>query len=509
MLPHAKITSMSSSNSLSLFPDRRHAGAVLRNVLLLTAWSLIVILVWGMLILSLGRVPPAIGVGAFVLAQLAYLVFAARLGRPGAAARTCRYALALQAQAFIEYATFWLIIMTVLSAIIYLNNDVDTQKAIQKSMADPGVYTGLLGYLLTLPALALLTGVWRLHHLGQTPGAVAAAADGSLLRTSIVLAADAGDVHDALVRRLEGLMDSTTPGLERPLSGGRPRLSTVQTANAPRYELTWPNCANKLVVTLRPADAGQQIDVVCQLRGGIYRFYLFAPPADALAQMQYIEAHLLQPMRAQLAMLSTERQRDALRDQAIEAQLRILQAQIEPHFLFNSLANVRHLYREDVTAGEHMLDHLIAYLRCAMDDLRAEHSTVRKEMDLVRHYLTIMQIRMGDRLAYTFTLPDAIVDHPFPPAMLISLVENAIKHGLADASQGHIALSAQSDGRHLRLSVTDNGRGFSSVGGTGVGLSNIRRRLDAMYGNRAWIEVGAPSTGGFSATIIIPIESPG
>ena len=122
------------------------------------------------------------------------------------------------------------------------------------------------------------------------------------------------------------------------------------------------------------------------------------------------------------------------------------------------------------------------------------------------HYLTIMQIRMGDRLAYRFTVPDTLLKHPMPPAMLISLVENAIKHGLANVSRGEIVLSAASDGTSLRVSVADNGAGISSVGGTGVGLSNIRQRLEALYGSRAWLEVGAPLEGGFVATIVIPLE---
>lgn len=499
---------MSSSKSTSPIRDRGHTAVVLRNVAVLTAWSLIVVVIWGMVILSLERLPSMVAVLGFLLVQAAYLAFAVRLGRPAPARTVCRYALALQAQAFIEHASFWITVVVVLGGLIFLNNDAEAQKSIRESLASPDFYSGMLRYLLTLPALALLTGVWRLHHLGHTSRALAAAADGSLLRTSIRLAADAGDVHDALVRRLEGLMDKSMPGLDRALSGGRPRLVTMQVENVPRYELVWPNCPNKLVVSVRSAEAGlQEVEVACRLRGGVYRVYLFATPLDAVAQMQYIEAHLLQPLRAQLAMQSAERQRDALRDQAVEAQLRILQAQIEPHFLFNSLANVRHLYREDVRAGEQMLDHLIAYLRSAMDDLRAEHSTVRKEIDLARHYLTIMQIRMGERLEYAFTAPDRLLEHAFPPAMLISLVENAIKHGLADADRGRIALSAAAENGRLRLTVADDGRGFSSVGGTGVGLSNIRRRLEAMYGNRAWLEVGAPPTGGFSATIVIPLDS--
>jgi sensor histidine kinase YesM len=122
------------------------------------------------------------------------------------------------------------------------------------------------------------------------------------------------------------------------------------------------------------------------------------------------------------------------------------------------------------------------------------------------HYLAIMQIRMGERLAFRFSVPDALLEHPMPPAMLISLVENAIKHGIANSRHGEIALSAATDGAALRVSVVDNGAGFSSVGGTGVGLSNIRQRLEAMYGSRAWLEVGVPEQGGFSATIVIPLD---
>ncbi|MGO4478814.1 sensor histidine kinase [Massilia sp. 2TAF26] len=501
---------MSSSKSLPLFRLRGNTAVTLRNVGLLTAWSLIVVVVWGMIILSLRSLSPIVAVLGFVLVQAAYFAFAVRLGRPAPARTVCRYAAALQLQAFIEHTAFWLVAILTLLAIIFMNSDVETEARIRQAVTAPDALQGMLGYLVTLPALALLTGVWRLHHLGYTTGALAGVADGSLLRKSVRLSGDAGEVHDVLVRRLERLMDSSTPGLDRPLTGGLPRLVAVREANALHYELIWPNCSpNKLMVSLRTgSDAVPEVEVECRLRDGIYRCYLFAPPADAVAQMQYIEAHLLQPLRAELSMLSAERQRDALREQAVEAQLRILQAQIEPHFLFNSLANVRHLYREDVGAGEHMLDHLIAYLRCAMDDLRAEHSSVRKEMDLARHYLTIMQIRMGERLGYTFTATDALLEHPFPPAMLISLVENAIKHGLADAERGTISLAAAADDACLRLTVADDGRGFSSVGGTGVGLSNIRRRLEAMYGNRAWLEVGAPPSGGFAATIVIPLEPP-
>ena len=192
---------------------------------------------------------------------------------------------------------------------------------------------------------------------------------------------------------------------------------------------------------------------------------------------------------------------------ALEMQLRILQAQIEPHFLFNTLANVRHLYRSSTEEGEGMLDHLITYLRSVMQDLRSDTSTVAQEFDLVMHYLAIMKIRMGERLSYSFSNPASLAQTDFPPAMLVSLVENAIKHGLHAHEHGELQISATQVADELHVAVADNGPGFSSVQGTGVGLSNIRQRLEAMYGDRARLEVGAPAGGGFTATIVVPLAA--
>jgi LytS/YehU family sensor histidine kinase len=266
-------------------------------------------------------------------------------------------------------------------------------------------------------------------------------------------------------------------------------------------------CPTQLLVSCHPQpDGSQQVRVRCVRRTGTYAMYLFETPLDAAAQMQYIEAHLFRPLTAQLDKVLAEQQRDTLRDQAVANQLRILQAQIEPHFLFNTLANVRQLYRSSAADGEAMIDHLIVYLRCAMDDLRSETSNIVKEMNLVQHYLALMQMRMGNRLSYRFSIAESLLEHPFPPAMLISLVENAIRHGLADCDQGEISMAAQRDGASLRVTIADNGAGFSSVGGTGLGLTNIRQRLETMFGAQAWLEVGAPAGGGFTATIAIPFQ---
>ncbi|MGG7605194.1 sensor histidine kinase [Massilia sp. BKSP1R2A-1] len=443
--------------------------------------------------------------------QLVYIGFAVRFGRGRqTAGLLARYALALQLQALAEMLMLAVTVAVVGCCMLVLMGvmgDHETQQEVLAYVFDEGSWFSLLMSVLMLPALTMLVGAWRLHALSKTPGAVLAAADGSLTQRVLVVGADAGDLRQVLTSMLERLTDRTMPGLGRQWYTPHPRLLVRELDGSPEYELVWTNCPMKLLVCVRLNDGGgQNVLARSVLRGGWHKLALFATPLDALAQMQYIDTQLLAPLRDQLAKVSAERQRDALHGRAVETQLRILQAQIEPHFLFNTLANVRHLYRSSVEAGEDMLDHLIAYLRSAMDDLRAEDSTVVREMDLAMHYLAIMKIRMGERLAYRFILPDELLEHPFPPAMLISLVENAIKHGIAGSEQGEIVLSASVAGGQLRLRVADNGAGLSSVGGTGVGLSNIRQRLEAMFGTAAWLEVGAEPGAGFTATIVIPLQ---
>jgi hypothetical protein len=498
----------------------------IHNVVLLTVLSVaflsatvmagVILLPQGSYIDSIGSNRHTLSLGAFQLAVLAaapiaYVWFCESLAG-GQAKRwdTTRYALKLQLQAAIEAASlmFWIFVaLCMVYAITGANGDTDTQRFMINS-AEPG-NVALVLYLcaLSLPAVSMIVTAWRLHALAKSPGALVGAVKGTLYRKTLINQADSEDTHNALVRQLERLTRNDMPGLGRVMYGSHPKLSSRDGADGTVHELVWWSCPMKLLVSVHAlADGGQEVRVRCVLREGVYRFYLLPTPADTVAQMAYIEAHLLQPLSAQLAKAAAERQRDALRDQAIAAQLRILQAQIEPHFLFNTLANVRQLYRSSVADGETMMDHLIAYLRCAMDELRAEHSSVVREMDLAMHFLSIMKIRMGERLSYQFSIPESLLQHPFPPAMLISLIENAIKHGLADCERGEITMLAARDGNVLRVSVADNGAGFSSVGGSGVGLSNIRQRLEAMYGDRAWLEVGAPATGGFSAAIVIPIE---
>ncbi len=202
--------------------------------------------------------------------------------------------------------------------------------------------------------------------------------------------------------------------------------------------------------------------------------------------------------------------------QLMEARLQALQAQVEPHFLYNTLANVQALTEVDPPAANKMVGHLIEYLRAALPKMRETSSTVGQEVELARAYLNILKMRMVERLDFSISVPDELSNVPFPPLMLPSLVENAIKHGLEPVREGgRIDIIAEKVGERFRIVVKDTGRGLSANGttsadaetGGGVGLSNIRERLLALYGETARLSLESNVPKGVIASIEIPAEA--
>jgi sensor histidine kinase YesM len=208
---------------------------------------------------------------------------------------------------------------------------------------------------------------------------------------------------------------------------------------------------------------------------------------------------------AQAAVHRAEAEKNLIARRMAEAQLALMQAQVEPHFLFNALANVRYLAENDPPRAVQMLDHLIDYLKAALPQMRESVSTLGRETDLIRAYLSVQQIRMGDRLRFAFDIPDALLARAFPPSMAIMLVENAIRHGIEPCCDpADVAVSAGADGGVLRLTVADTGVGMKAEAGTGIGLANVRARLQELFGEhgRLVIETNVPR--GVRATIEIP-----
>jgi LytS/YehU family sensor histidine kinase len=197
--------------------------------------------------------------------------------------------------------------------------------------------------------------------------------------------------------------------------------------------------------------------------------------------------------------------------QAVQAQLRLLQAQIEPHFLFNTLATVQSQITRSPERASTMLEHLISYLRQSLSASRAEEGTLVQEFERLRNYLALLKMRMGERLQVSLDLDPALADHPFAPMLLQPLVENAIRHGLEPKVEGgslQVQAATMEGGERWRITITDTGLGFGAnpdSAGTGLGLSHVRDRLALLYDGRASLTV-ADTAPGTRITIELPLH---
>jgi sensor histidine kinase YesM len=193
-----------------------------------------------------------------------------------------------------------------------------------------------------------------------------------------------------------------------------------------------------------------------------------------------------------------------------EARLQMLEAQIEPHFLFNTLAHVRRLYETDRDAGARMLRNLQDYLSIALPRMREGAPTLGRELDHAVAYLDIQTIRMGRRLAYAIDVPRDLRDARLPSLMVLTLVENAVKHGLTPRPDGgRIDIRAALVGDRLRIDVADTGGGFAKSQGGGTGLANIRARLASTYGSAAGLSLALNQPTGVIATLELPFDPVG
>jgi LytS/YehU family sensor histidine kinase len=189
----------------------------------------------------------------------------------------------------------------------------------------------------------------------------------------------------------------------------------------------------------------------------------------------------------------------------VEAHLRLLQAQIEPHFLFNTLANVSSLIEVDAAQARRLLERLNDWLRVALARTRSEHATLGDELVLLENYLKILTIRFGARLRWRIEADEGVRQLPFPPMLLQPLVENAVRHGIEPKlGGGQLDIVAVLEPGVLRVRVEDDGVGFRDHSGNGAGLENVRARLTALYGARGRLELASNAAGGVTAALELP-----
>ncbi len=208
---------------------------------------------------------------------------------------------------------------------------------------------------------------------------------------------------------------------------------------------------------------------------------------------------------AETAIAREREKRERIERESIAANLRALQAQIEPHFLFNTLANVSSLIDADKAEAKRMLESFIRFLRSSLAATRADTTTLGAEAELIASYLDVLQVRMGRRLRYAIDVPPGLRGFELAPMLLQPVVENAIRHGLEPkVDGGEVTMRVASEGESVVVDVSDTGVGFAPTTRGGVGLSNLRERLRLLYGERAALQISEAPGGGTRVRVKFP-----
>ena len=264
---------------------------------------------------------------------------------------------------------------------------------------------------------------------------------------------------------------------------------------------------NAALGTTRPHSTAEDAFTVLLTFG--VGFAIYALLGGALAVPRYFtELRRLGELHHEQALAALE-----ARHRELDVKLGVLQAQVEPHFLFNTLASVHALIVSDPPAAQRLVDSLVAYLRATIPRLRGDaarlDATLGQQLEICASYLVVMQTRMGGRLAVHVDVPPLLRAAVFPPLLLMTLVENSVKHGIEPKpGPGQITVRAHATDDALALEVHDDGAGLRVVSGDGLGLANLRASLHARYGERAAFTLTGDTAGGATATVRIPLELP-
>ena len=373
---------------------------------------------------------------------------------------------------------------------------------------DAGGLFAAIGLL--LGALVFVMVFSHTRRVRLITGAVNSASLSSRQRRQIEIPLEAGDAFDlvdAAIRELPGIesVDSARDSLQV-----RAKIKRIDpyTGDALQWKYSdyMRTRRNQIMMTVTPNGDAGSVTLICEPERSAWIDWFFV---DFGTNLENAEA-IVRSVTRRLASLRRAEQASVVQSttekELTVAKLSLLHAQVEPHFLYNTLASAQLLTRTDPAKADDMLGNLIMYLRHSLPRTEDSLSTIGDELERAQAYLDILKIRMGGRLALQVEVPQALRSVLFPTMMLQTLVENAIKHGLEPKSGGGtVWILARAHDNTVSVTVADDGRGFSAEGGgTGIGLRNVRERLRLAYGSTASFAIVANFPSGVAATITVP-----
>ncbi len=368
--------------------------------------------------------------------------------------------------------------------------------------------------IVMFPAMALMVlvavaGFSHIRRVRLISGSINASTLSNRQRRQIEIPFEAGEAFDMLaaaIKELPGVEEVQTARdslqvrarLERiDPYGGQPRFSPNRWLRVVR---------NQILATVTPnADTGSVL-LICEPEAGAWSDLFRVDDGTNLENAEAIARAITRRVAARRRGEQAEVVQTVTEKELTAAKLSLLHAQVEPHFLYNTLASAQYLTRSDPALADQMLGNLITYLRYSLPRTDSSASTLGEEVERARAYLDILKIRMGPRLQLEIDVPKHLLTLAFPAMMLQTLVENAIKHGLESrTSGGTVWILATEAGGRVAVTVADDGQGFGEQSnGTGIGLRNVRERLRLAYGSDASLSVVANFPSGVAATITVP-----
>jgi signal transduction histidine kinase len=355
----------------------------------------------------------------------------------------------------------------------------------------------------------------HVHRVRLIKGQVDAASLANRQRRQIEVPLEAGaafDLVDAAVRELPNVetIDSTRDSLQVRATVKRVNPYRSSTATASKWPGAYGRQRNQISVVVVPGDNTASVTLVCEPEGAAWTDWYVVDLGTNLENAEAITRAITRRVAALRRDEKADAKQTATEKELTVARLSLLHAQVEPHFLYNTLASAQYLTRSDPPRADEMLGYLITYLRTSVPRAEDSLATLGEELERAQAYLQILKIRMGDRLSLNIQVPDALKPVPLPPMMLQTLVENAIKHGLEPVpGGGSIWIFARIVGTDVSVTVADDGRGFNTESsGTGIGLKNVRERLRLAYGDAASFAIVANFPKGVAATITVPVAGP-